>query len=878
MEALRKIGRPSARVRRDGQDGQVETEQIVPGDVLVLDAGDVAAADMRVVEASGLKVDESALTGESVTVPKDTQPVEPGTDLADRQSMIFKGTVVTEGSGRGLAVATGMDTELGRISELAEGVEEEETPLERRLGRLGRRMAALVMVAAAVSAVAGIWAGQQVRLIIATSVALGVAAVPEGLPIVANLALARGMWLMARRNAVINRLPAVETLGATDLIFTDKTGTLTENRMTLRKIVTPSGEFAVRVGTGQSHDDHARGEDDPPGGDDALADHGEDQADRSEGDQPDQFESPEQLDDPLARRTIEIGVLCSNAALADRAEQAPAGDDSPARDDQSDAADKPGQDARKPDADEQPEGDRPSDTDGRADRNQSSGQGDQGDPTEIALLRAGREAGMARADLLADRPEVREVSFDPDMMMMATFHRAGDGLELAVKGAPRSVLETCTRQATGDGEDSQPLEDDARKRWLDRADELAGEGLRVLAMADRRVDDEQAEPYEDLRFVGLVGLYDPPREGVGTLIDACHQGGIGVVMVTGDQWQTAKAIARAVEITDDDGAEVMEGGQLPEQDDQPDAETREKILNTRVFARFSPAQKLRLIDLFQSDQHVVAMTGDGINDAPALKTADIGVAMGRRGTDAAREAADMVLQDDAFETIVAAVRQGRVIFENIRRSVLFMLCTNLAEVVAVAVASVAGAFTGLPLPLLPLQILYLNVLTDVFPALALAVGRGGDDVMDRPPRPSGESVLTARHWREIGGWSLVVAASVLGASAVATFVMGLPELQAITVSFLTLAFGKLWFTFVLRAPGTGLLRNDVVRNPWVWAALALCIPLLLAAVYLPGLSDVLRTEGPGAGGWALLLGFSLIPFAVGQAVRAWQANRPETID
>jgi Ca2+-transporting ATPase len=783
MQALRRMARPDVRVRRGGSERTVDEAELVPGDVVVIEGGDRAPADLRLIEANGLRVDESPLTGESVAVAKRVDPVDAGAALAERTCMLHQGTVVTEGSGEGLVVATGRATELGRIAELTASAEGQVSPLQRRLDRLGRRLAVLTLAIAAGVAALGLAVGQDPARMIETALALGVAAIPEGLPIVATIALARGMWLLARQQALVNRLPAVETLGATRVIFTDKTGTLTENRMTLARIVTEAGD--VRM------DDEA--EADP---DDLVG---------------------------SARRALEVGALCTNVATAE------------------------------------------ADGDGEV----------QGDPTEVALVQAADRAGIARSELLERQPEVREVAFDADRMLMATFHRADEGgLRVAVKGAPGAVLEVCSSVATEDG--SQALDDDARRDWHERADGLAADGLRVLALAERGASDPEEDPYRELTLLGLAGLVDPPRDGVRWAVEECRRAGIAVVLATGDQAATARAIAVRTGIVDDEQAEVVEGAEIG--DGAGDDVDRSDLLRARVFARVSPEQKLQLVEAFQDDGEAVAMTGDGINDAPALKTADIGVAMGRRGTDAAREAADMVLQDDAFETIVAAVRQGRVIFENIRRSVLFMLCTNLAEVVAVAVASVAGAFTGLPLPLLPLQILYLNVLTDVFPALALAVGRGGDDVMDRPPRPSGESVLTARHWREIGGWSLVVAASVLGASAVATFVMGLPELQAITVSFLTLAFGKLWFTFVLRAPGTGLLRNDVVRNPWVWAALALCIPLLLAAVYLPGLSDVLRTEGPGAGGWALLLGFSLIPFAVGQAVRAWQANRPETID
>jgi Ca2+-transporting ATPase len=777
MEALRKIGRPRARVRRDGRDREVSAAAIVPGDVLLLEAGDVAAADVRLVEANGLTVDESALTGESVGVAKGTEAVEAEAPLAERANMLFKGTTITEGSAEGVVVATGMATELGRISQLTEDVVEELTPLEQRLERLGRRMAWLVLCAAAVIAVAGIWVGHPVRLIVATSIALGVAAVPEGLPIVANLALARGMWLMSRRNALINRLPAVEALGATDVIFTDKTGTLTENRMALRKVVTAGGETDLGEQGGQGG---RQGE-------------------------------PE---DPLLARALEVGVLCANASLPDG--------------------------------------------DGEEDK-------PQGDPTEVALLRGGARFGLSRRTLLTEKPETREESFDPEAMMMATFHRAGGGerrFEVAVKGAPHAVLEACATVAPASGDGAEPLSDDDRAEWAEKAERLARQGLRVLALADRLVDDDGVAPYEDLRLLGLVGLYDPPREGVDELIRSCRQAGVRVVMVTGDQPQTAHAIARQVAIVDDAESRPTRGRDLPEAEALSE-ERRRRILDTAVFARFSPAQKLRLVEIFQSAGHVVAMTGDGINDSPALKKADIGVAMGLRGTDAAREASDMVLQDDAFSSIVSAIRQGRVIFGNIRKSVMFMLCTNVAEVLAVAGASVSGA----PLPLLPLQILYLNMITDVFPALALGVGKGSPDIMQRPPRRPGESILTRRHWLAVGGWGAGIAACVLAALAAGVLWLRAGEPAAVTVSFLTLGFAKLWFVYNLRDRRSHWLRNTILRNRWVWAAIALCAVLLLAAVYLPGLSALLRTRAIGWAGWAVVLALSALPVLAGQVIR-----------
>jgi Ca2+-transporting ATPase len=421
------------------------------------------------------------------------------------------------------------------------------------------------------------------------------------------------------------------------------------------------------------------------------------------------------------------------------------------------------------------------------------------------------------------------------------------------------VLEACTSLADRET-DEQQLTDDARQQWIERSESLAEEGLRVLAVADKRVSDVESEPYESLRFVALVGLYDPPGEGVQDSIAACQRAGMRVVMLTGDQPATARAIGRQVGLAGDD-ANAWHGSQLPE-DTAISSQERDEVLRSPIFARVSPGQKLQLIQIFQDAGEIVAMTGDGINDAPALKKADIGVAMGRRGTDAAREAADMVLKDDALSSIVAAVEQGRVIFANIRKSVMFMLCTNVAEILAVAIAAVVG----LPLPLRPLQILFLNVLTDVFPALALGVGKGHPQVMERPPRDPQESLLTRGHWLAIAGWSTLVAMCVLAALSLSTFGLGYDTVPAVTVSFLTLGFAKLWFVLNLRDPDSAVWDNDVVRNGWVWGSIALCAGLLLAAVYVPGLSTLLKTRPPGTGGWLTVLGLSLVPMLLGQVI------------
>ena len=476
MEALQEMDGETTRVRRDGDELEIDAENLVPGDIIVVEAGDVAAADIRLMEANNLRINEAALTGESAPVQKNAEPVEDDTPLAERTSMLYKGTTITEGSGEGVVVKTGMQTELGRIAELAENAEKETTPLQKRLDRLGRRLAWITLSIAGMIAGIGLLAGQDTRKMIETAIALGVAAIPEGLPIVATIALARGMHLMARRNALIKKLPAVETLGATRIIFTDKTGTLTENQMTVRHVSTSAGDFEI-----DEENKQVQGDGGP--------------------------------NHPLLRRIIEIGVLCNNASLRDA------------------------------------DGDREPDE-------------EQGDPTETALLRAGFMLDIERGELLHKKPEEREVAFDADLMMMATYHRGKNGVEIAVKGAPVRVLEACESIAAEDLNGGPPLDDEARRHWIDRSETLAAEGLRLLAVADKFVDDTEGKPYEKLRFLGLVGLLDPPRETVRQAIGECQTAGIRVIMVTGDQPATAAAIARQTGVTDEKEPTVIHGSEL----------------------------------------------------------------------------------------------------------------------------------------------------------------------------------------------------------------------------------------------------------------------------------------------------------------------------
>ena len=654
IQALRALGSRSCRVRRGGRVIVLRAEQLVPGDIVQIEAGDAISADMRLIEASNLASDESTLTGESVAVEKSTVPVAAEARLGDRSSMLFKGTSVTRGSGVGVVVATGLDTQLGLVSRLVEEAEPGASPIEKNLGRLSGHLIWITLALTALIGGVGMATGQDALLMAKAAIALAVAAIPEGLPIVATLALARGMWRMARRQALIEQLSAVETLGATTIILTDKTGTLTENRMAARRLSVPSGEIELE------------------------------QAAISGG-----------IGPPFAQ-LLKVAVLCNDASLETAA-----------------------------------------------------GEGS-GDPMEVALLRAGFYAGLARSELLRRLPLSNKHAFDTSTRMMATVHQLPDRFLFAIKGAPEAVLFACSHVA--DAENKVPMDEATRVQWMRRVDQLGQRGLRVLACATKAVSDAGAAPYAGLTFVGLVGLEDPARADVPKAIHDCKTAGIRVVMVTGDHAVTARSIAKAVGFGRTD---VLEGRDLGSFIENRSSE----LLNVGIFARVDPAEKLALVRAYQSAGEVVAMTGDGVNDAAALKQADIGIAMGRRGTDVAREAAAMILLDDAFSTIIMAIREGRVIFGNIRRFAAYLLSCNLSEVLVVGLA----ILLTLPLPIQPMQILYLNLVTDVFPAFALAMGEGDARVLERPPRNPKEPILTRTHWSTIAFQSIAMASATFGA-------------------------------------------------------------------------------------------------------------------
>ena len=786
MEALREMTEIETRVLRNGEEKKVPAEEVVPGDIVVLHAGDMVPADLRVVESSKLQADESALTGESVPVSKNNEVVEEEVPLAERENMLFKGTFLTRGSARAIAVSTGMDTELGKISASIEEADEEKTPLQRDLDQLGQRLVPLLLVVAAVVVITGLIRGMDPLLMVEEAIALAIATVPEGLPIVATLVLARGMWRMADRNALINNLSSVETLGSTNIICTDKTGTLTENKMTVNNYELEGNSFEL-TGSGLE----------------------------TEGKFVQGGEVTDEPEDEILRESLQVGVLCNNASF----------------------------------------------------RNKDGNKEISGEPMEVALLVAGLKGGMSRDELLDSMPEEREVSFDPSEKMMATYHGVNGGYKVAVKGAPENVLNSCSSVLTPEGK--KEITEEKRESWIKKSEKMANDGLRVLALAKKEVQGPEEEPYKNLTLLGLTGMIDPPRQEVKSAIEEFRNAGMKIVMVTGDHSATAKNVGRSVGLLDSHEVEAVQGSEL----DAPEklsSEQKEKFINSPIFARVSPENKLDLIELHQEDGSIVAMTGDGVNDAPALKKADIGIAMGKRGTQVAKEAADMILKDDNLGSIADAVEEGRIIFANIRKFVLYLMSCNISELLAILFASILG----LPLPLLPLQILFLNVVNDIFPAFALGACKGSDQIMCRPPREPDEPILTKTHWTEMGFYGTLISVVTVGGFVLAENLLpvGIAEHKLVTISFLTLAFAQLWHVFNMRALRSGVLKNEITENLYVWGALVLCSLLLVASVYTPLLSTALKTAKIGTTGWAIALGMSLVPLLIGQIERGIRGN------
>lgn len=725
MEALKKLAKTNCRVLRDGEVISTVTEELVPGDILILEAGDIVPADGRILETNNLAVKESALTGESEDVDKTVEELPENTVIADRDNMVFKGTVVTRGNARVLITGTGRNTELGKISTMVSEAKKAVTPLEKKLSKLGHRLIYLTIGITLLIVILGILQNQDLVAMIKTAIALAVAAIPEGLPIVATIALARGMIRLSQHNVIVKHLQAVQTLGEVNVICSDKTGTLTEDRMEAVQIFMPALMLSE-----------------------------------------DEFEAS--ADKEPVRQLLLSGILCNNASF----------------------------DAQNP-------------------------ENNSGDSVEIALLRLAHDCGLDTEKWQSDFKRTAEVPFDAEHKYMAVLHTSDTLQRASVKGALEVILERCNQVL----EEGEIREFTDKEEWLKRSAELAGNGLRILAFAFAEYDHgKNPDNYDDnLVFQGIVAFQDPPREDVKEAIDTCQAAGIKVVMVTGDHPETARSISEKTGITEKNQAVVRHGSDI-DNTGMPG-----KMLETDVFARVNPGQKLDLVKAYQDEGLVVAMTGDGVNDAPALKKSDIGIAMGIRGTEAAREAADIILKDDALNSIVRAVRQGRIIFNNIRNFVIYLLSCNISEIMVVGIA----AFAGLPMPLIPLQILFLNIVTDVFPALALGMGKGEFDVMKLPPRKGSEPILTGSHWKSVVIYGLAITVSIIGIVLWGQYRLNLDNQEINNLAFYTLILAQLWNVFNLAARKASFFKNEVTRNKYVWYALTLCL-VLVAVAYLVG--------------------------------------------
>ncbi|WP_460615455.1 cation-translocating P-type ATPase [Hymenobacter seoulensis] len=781
MAALRRLGVSVARVLRDGVVRAVPADALVVGDVLLVEAGEVIAADAELFEAQQLQVNESSLTGESMPVSKQLASPDHKAPLSEPVNRLFKGTAVVNGTGRAVVTGVGSATQLGVITHLVQQAKRAATPLEVKLESLARQLIYITMGLALVFVVVGLLQGASAYVLLKTAIVLAVAAIPEGMSIVATLALASGMMRLARHQVLVKRLAAVETLGSTDVIFTDKTGTLTQNRMAVHTIWLPEGRVEL---TDSATDSTA----DP------------------------------RLSGPAYQHLLRVAVLCNNATYSSA---------------EVDAA--------------------------------------LGDPLEVALLSM---AYSSRFDVDATLAVGRlaEQPFNSDTRLMATLHRHPDGQGwVAVKGAAEEVLRNCTRVQSPDG--LRPLTAEDRTLWLERVEELARAGLRTLGLAYRIVPSAGHPDWtHELSWLGLVAFLDPPRPEVIPALETCRKAGIHVIMVTGDHPATALTVARQVHLPLDQAQSVISGSELPDLLAHPNGAGRLRLQNTSIFARVSPAQKLELIDLYQQQGHVVAMTGDGVNDAPALKKADIGVAMGLRGTQVAAEAAALVLRDDSFASIVTAVRQGRIIFTNIRRFVLYLVSCNLSEIMVVTAAGVAGHGIGL----LPLQILFLNLLTDVFPALALSLGKGSPQVMNHPPRDPQGPIMRPGDWRLATAYATLMTVLLLISYFVARH-YGLTSLAASNnILFYGLAVAQLLHVFNMASVGTGWRQNDVLRNRYVWLALALCTGLLLLTYFVSPLRTLFGVQHLSRIALLLILLPSLAMLLLGQllglAVSKWAKN------
>jgi len=755
LTALKKMSAPYAKVRRQGHVTLLKAEEIVPGDIVLVDAGDYIPADMRLLETAALKVEEAALTGESLPVDKLTSPLDSeNIMIGDRYNMAYQATSVTYGRGIGVVTATGMGTEVGSIADRLNTLAMEETPLQKKLAELGKSLSIAVVIIAAIIFAAGVMQQRDTLEMFLTAVSLAVAAIPEGLPAIVTIVLAIGVQKMASRNSIIRRLSAVETLGSTEIICSDKTGTLTLNEMTVRELF---------------WDDHQRTSADPFIPDETLS------------------------------IMMQVMTLCNDSKVT---------------------------------------------------RHSPHTLDVVGDPTEKALIYFAFEKGFYPEGSETIMPRVAELPFDSERKLMTTIHQLGGKVRVMTKGAPDVLLGRCSRVLIN-GE-IQPLDEETGAIILEVNHNMASKALRVLAMAYRDLSSAPADPgsaslEDDLVFLGLVGMIDPPRQEAQEAVRICKQAGIKPVMITGDHRDTAAAIALELGIIADP-SEVITGLEL---DQLSETDFRQKVLDYSVYARVSPEHKVRIVQAWKSNRKVVAMTGDGVNDAPALKAADIGIGMGITGTDVAKGVSDMVLADDNFATIVHAVEEGRKIYGNIRKAIQFLLSANIGEVFTLFIATMLNWTI-----LFPIHILWINLVTDTFPALALGLEKGDPDIMKQPPRQSSASIFA-----DGLGINMLYQGLLQALITLAAYYIGLTfyaESIGITMAFATLAFIQLAHAFNVRSSKDSVMKIGLFSNPYMLAAAFLSAGLMAAVILVPGLAPLFRVSSLSLTQWSIVVGLSLL--------------------
>lgn len=777
IEALMSLAAPHARVIRSGIIRDIPAEEVVTGDLIVLEAGNRVPADAILIEAHSLFSDESMLTGESVPASKsETDEMNARLNGISAKNMLYMGSMITHGNGRAVVVATGMQTEMGKIAEMMESAGVQETPLQKKLEKLGEYMVFGCLAICAVVSLLGILRGEPAMQMFLSGISLAVAAVPEGLPAVVTIALAIGVRRMVQRNALIRRLPAVETLGCATVICSDKTGTLTENRMTVVEAYAGKNPYTLERKSSGRLTAFCRGREVYPHKTVGL------------------------------KLLLKIGLLCGNTRMIENSDE------------------------------------------NRIDI--------EGDPTEVALARAAIDAGMNRDEVNNSYRRIREIPFDPDRKLMSVVCRTTGGeLFMFVKGAPEIVAERCTRIMIADRE--RDITSDDREAIRTACDRMTSGALRVIGFAYRTVQPAQLwsdRLEEDLVFIGLAGMTDPPRKEAPEAVRKCRRAGIKTVMITGDHAETAAAIAGAIGIFRE-GDRIISGADMERMSDE---ELEKACENTSVFARVYPKHKLRIVRAFRKKGNIVAMTGDGVNDAPAVKDADIGIAMGKSGTDVTRQAASMILMDDNFSSIVSAVEEGRNIFSNIRKFIRYLLSCNVGEVLTMFISTIIG----LPIPLLPAQILVVNLATDGLPAIALGLEPGEPDTMDRKPRSPGENIFSGGLLRLILMRGLFIALSTVACFMI-VYAVGKNIASARTATLVTLVLSQLIHVFECKSESKSLFEMNLLSNRYLVYAVLSSVLMLLAVMYLPFLTAALGTMPLMLNEWLVAAGLSmLVPILV----------------